>query len=294
MADEKIMQKIDNRGRKSVIPQEQFVRMIEIHRSYFVELGKMPPLNDLIIEEFAKTFNATKKGISLKIKKYLSSIETFKKSESVEDQIEEQHFLKVLVNDENIHEITLSEKDRIKLLPTYSESTKRLQMPINWTFFLSIILWDNGIRTECAYVFINRNVVDAELKVSAKCSECLASFCIRSEQNFTKLILNWTNVGLKDIIHVKKRQIRSNVRSEIGKELANKTSTVYRREIASSSMVPEDVTPAFIARTGIKFDLNIYLILKPFFYSNISKNCISVCKRKFIGQQRCSIYTVGM
>lgn len=267
MDDEKMLQKINNRGRKSVIPEEQFVRMIELHRSHFVELGKMPPLNDLIIEDFAKTFNATKKGISLKIKKYLTSIEIFKKSEnkeSFEDEIEDQH-LKVLENDENIHEITLSEKDRIKLLPTYSESTKRLQMPINWTFFLSIILWNNGIRTECAYVFINRNVVDSELKVSAKCSECLASFCIRSEQNFTKLILNWTNVGLKDIVHVKKRQIRSNVRSEIGKELVNKTSTVYRREIASSSMIPEDVTPAFIARTGIKFDLNIYFILKPFF-----------------------------
>lgn len=46
---------------------------------------------------------------------------------------------------------------------------------------------------------------------------------------------------------------------------------MYRREIASSSMIPEDVTPAFIARTGIKFDLNIYLILKPFFIETYRK-----------------------
>lgn len=136
--------------------------MIEVHRSNFVELGKMPPLNDLIIEEFAKTFNATKKAIHLKIKKYLTSIEIFKNAENKESLDDENgEHLKILEKDENIHEITVSENNRKKLLRTYNQSTKRLQMPINWTFFLSRIIWNNGIRTE---------------------------------QNFTKLILNWSNV----------------------------------------------------------------------------------------------------
>lgn len=243
MADENIMQ-MSKRGRKSLIPEELFLNMFEIHRSYFDELGKMPSLNLDIIEKFASTFNVSKKTILLKIQRHLISLKVFPKPEK-SYQLE-----KICEEDPNVQEIILSEQARIKLLPSRRGTDSRLQMPLNWTFYVSQLLWEHGIKTECAYVFANSNVVDSELKVTAKCSECLASFHLKSEQQFKKLILIWSNLGLKDMVHKKKRQIRLTVRSEIGKELENKTATVYRRELAASSMMPEDVTPAFIARPG--------------------------------------------
>lgn len=132
---------------------------------------------------------------------------------------------------------------------------KRNQMPVNWTYTVSTLLWKSGVKTPCAYIFANRNLIDNELATTAKCSECGACFEINSEQHFKKLIVKWINKGIPNMYHKKKRRITANVRTEIAETLVNSSATCYRRKQGSTLMKSGDPTPAIITNPGILFIL---------------------------------------
>lgn len=63
--------KRSNRGRKSNICDENFLKLIEKHHVFFLQLGKMPSMNHKVITEFAQELNVSQKTVYLKIQKYL-------------------------------------------------------------------------------------------------------------------------------------------------------------------------------------------------------------------------------
>lgn len=239
-----------NKGRKSKVDEKIFLSLIAKHFKAFKSNGRMLPLKHEIITEFSETLQFSRKGIYLKIDRYLKVINGYcLNDESNDSEKEDDDGL----TDERYkkHTFLLSSEYRNKLMPI---KRKRLQMPDNWTFFIAELMWDCGIKTACAYSFINGNIVDGELNTKAYCCECNASFNIYSDQNFKKIHIFWIKKGNENIIHVKKRKFTKNIKFENAKALTSTSSMCYNRQKAAEKMIPGDVIPATIANTGT----NIY------------------------------------
>lgn len=58
-----------NRGRKSKIPDGEFLKLIDKHYLFFLK-AKMPPLNHEVITEFSQTLQITQKCAYLKVKNF--------------------------------------------------------------------------------------------------------------------------------------------------------------------------------------------------------------------------------
>lgn len=180
--------------------EEDFLKLIEKHAETFKTYGKILPMSHEIITEFAVTLNATRKGIHLKIKKYLEVSEEVsqffcieKKQQIINDDDDDDESEKENTETvdseygnekEGYQTVLLFTEERQKLIPV-EIGEKRPQMPDNWTFYVSEILWEAGIKTECAYSFVNGNIIGGELETTATCSECGANFSISTEQDFT-------------------------------------------------------------------------------------------------------------
>lgn len=153
--------------------------------------------------------------------------------------------------DFKVDTIVLSKEQRDQIMPSDVKIPgKRYQMPENWTYYMARIIWDSGVRNDCAYSFLNGNIIENELKTIGTCKECGGSFNISSKQNFRKIILVWKHLGSEEIVHFKKRTITKTLRKNIANELMVTSSTVYRRQEAAKYMKPWDKTPAFIANAG--------------------------------------------
>lgn len=245
-----------NKGRQSAVCEEDFLKLIAKHAETFKSYGGILPVNHEIITEFAVTLNATRKGIHLKIKKYLELSQCFfiEKKQQIRNDDSDDHSEEentgTVDSEYGTHQIVvLSAQEQEKIMPVMLEG-KRIQMPDNWTFYIAEILWDAGVKTECAYSFVNGNIIRGELKTTASCFECGANFGICTEEHFKKINIEWFNKGNSEIIHLKKRKFTKNVKLINSKALANTSSTTYLREKASEKMKWGDVIPATIAKAG--------------------------------------------
>lgn len=248
-----------NRGKKSYINEEYFLNLIKKHYSAFKAHGSMLPLNHEIITEFSEKLGLNKKAIYQKIKKYVEAIvlhpgvddSSFDKSNEIENSLREEE------DEEEEHspdviEIRLSENDKKNLRPLKRDGESRCKMPENWTFKLAELLWDADprLKVACAFVFANGNIINNELNTIAHCKECNKSLKIWTEMDFAKVMVKIESIGDEKAIHLKKRKITKDIRSQIGNELKNTASSVYRNKMAREKMKPFDPIPATIANKG--------------------------------------------
>lgn len=260
------------RGRQSEICENDFLNLIAKHAEIFKSYGKMLPVNHQIITEFAIALGATCKGMHLKIKRYFEVSKFFgvTKTHQVDNDESEEEINGTVrkvdaeyVYMEEDHQTLLLSSDQTKQLMPVISKTKRPQMPDNWSFYIAELIWESGTKTECAYRFLNGNIVGGELKTKATCSECGAEFNIYSEENFKSIHIIWINKGNPKILHNKKRKFSKNVNIENSKAIINASSTTYMRRKAADKMTFGEVTPATIAKPGnIQSSVFILMLLQ--------------------------------
>lgn len=113
------------------------------------------------------------------------------------------------------------------------------------------IFWTSGLlRVACAFVFLNSNIVDYELKTTAVCRECGMEIRISTEKEFSIIVIDVTQEGKEDTVHVKRRRFTKAIRAEVGLELENTAPSVYRSKKSKELMVAGEVIPAILANKG--------------------------------------------
>lgn len=145
--------------------------------------------------------------------------------------------------------ISKSEWDKIDpCTVSYKNRAYEVLKP-GWTDIIYEQIWKQ-IKIPCAFHFKNAKINhlpgDIFLQIRGKCSECNNEINIYStnEPTTESMHLHISTYDTREIIHVKKRQLRGKTRKRVVKEITEKSTYTWRRDKANEVMEFGDMEPA--------------------------------------------------
>lgn len=246
--------------KKSV--SEIYEALKELH---FLYEDKFKPYNDSIWQTASDLLNGTmtkcyiymyitqnRNGILHKL--YGKNIVDFNTSKNVSDQSihsnwsmnESNHILLSLRVE--VH-MSKCEWDKIDSCITSYKNREYEVLKVGWTNIIYEHIWKQ-LKIPCAFHFKNAKIShipgDIFLKIKGRCSECNTEINIYSTNEPTAegIHLYISTYDTRDIIHVKKRQLRGNNRKNVVKEVLAESTYTWRRNKPNKLMDIGDMEPA--------------------------------------------------